>query len=253
MPKPLYVEPTQHNLARKKPKTNELIVLSEHFGKSGNIRKYIGRYQPQPDFHQPNTPVYEYLNGVLLGGTIYAFNPNSRTKKIQDGIGNDPYSIYRGRILYEILRPRSTSYAATKHTWNYLSEEDAIYQKEFEKEKKTEAKQIASIVVEHIKNGFGPDRIDPEVQLAINMMARCGKGTRRNKVTGNCDPVRKTPSPVPTKTRCGQGTRRNKVTGNCDPRTPSPVRHALSMMGRCGKGTRRNRVTGECDPVIPSQ
>jgi hypothetical protein len=57
---------------------------------------------------------------------------------------------------------------------------------------------------------------------------RCPNGTRRNKKTGNCDPVNKSA----TKTlkakkfeRCPNGTRRNKYTGDCEPtnNTSTPV------------------------------
>ena len=59
-------------------------------------------------------------------------------------------------------------------------------------------------------------------------MTRCGKGTRRNKVTGNCDPGTKPLSPVPTPS---------------SPVIPStPVK-----LPRCPKGTRRNKVTKQCE------
>lgn len=37
---------------------------------------------------------------------------------------------------------------------------------------------------------------------------RCGRGTRRSKMTGNCEPIKST--------RCPRGSRRNKTTGKCD-------------------------------------
>ena len=56
---------------------------------------------------------------------------------------------------------------------------------------------------------------------------RCPKGTRKNKKTGECEPVNKsmtakskvkTPTPQPAvRKRCPKGTRKNKKTGQCDP------------------------------------
>lgn len=104
-----------------------------------------------------------------------------------------------------------------RYSWNYLSEEDAIFKKEFEKAKQIEIKKIATQIVKDKKNG---DEIeDPDIQLAVKRMTRCGKGTRRNKVTGNCDSLRTaTGSPsIPIKLpRCPNGTRRNKVTKKCE-------------------------------------
>jgi hypothetical protein len=58
-------------------------------------------------------------------------------------------------------------------------------------------------------------------------MPRCPNGTRRNKKTGECEPIGaksasvKASSETSSKTtkskRCPKGTRRNKKTGNCDP------------------------------------
>ena len=48
-----------------------------------------------------------------------------------------------------------------------------------------------------------------------------------------------------TKKRCPKGTRRNKITGNCENLNDMIPRNRL----RCPKGTRRNKVTGECDPI----
>ena len=60
------------------------------------------------------------------------------------------------------------------------------------------------------------------------MVARCKKGTRRNKKTGMCESNTKkstVPSPkkaADTKKRCPNGTRRNKKTGNCESSNPKP-------------------------------
>jgi predicted NAD-dependent protein-ADP-ribosyltransferase YbiA (DUF1768 family) len=43
------------------------------------------------------------------------------------------------------------------------------------------------------------------------------------------------------KPRCGRGTRRSKVTGNCEPTAKST---------RCPRGSRRNKTTGECDQIL---
>lgn len=45
----------------------------------------------------------------------------------------------------------------------------------------------------------------------IERKKRCSKGTRKNRITGNCE----TPQ-LNTKKRCSKGTRKNKKTGNCD-------------------------------------
>jgi hypothetical protein len=42
--------------------------------------------------------------------------------------------------------------------------------------------------------------------------------------------------------RCPRGSRRNKVSGNCEPNLPSKPR------GRCPKGSRRSKVSGNCEP-----
>ena len=66
---------------------------------------------------------------------------------------------------------------------------------------------------------------------ATQKRKRCPKGTRKNKKTGNCEPVKKkslstskskisTPviAPKPAiRKRCPNGTRKNKKTGNCEP------------------------------------
>lgn len=207
MPKP-YVEPKQHNLVKTKPKPNQLIVLSIYNQGRADTSpmKYIGRYQPESN-SRIYGPMYEKLNSVFMGGVIYEFpTRGSLSKKIEPS---------RNRLHTSLLLDDTFF----RYKWNYFSEEtDTIYKKEFEQVKNKEIKKIASQIVKDIKNGNGPDEIDPEVQLVINMMARCGKGTRRNKVTGNCDPVTQR-SPVSTSAklaRCPNGTRRNKVTKKCE-------------------------------------
>jgi hypothetical protein len=77
---------------------------------------------------------------------------------------------------------------------------------------------------EHIKYDFND--ITP-IFLKETKGERCKKGTRRNKVTGNCEPVGTKRTAIPTKTpiesqiatpikRCPNGTRRNKVTKKCE-------------------------------------
>ena len=108
---------------------------------------------------------------------------------------------------------------------------------------------------------------------------RCQNGTRRNKKTGECEPVYidvpiAAPVPVPVvvkPSKCPNGTRRNKKTGKCEPTAKSvmtssyPVLQEQSQqpqpqpqlqekqdivkIPRCPNGTRRNKKTGECDPV----
>lgn len=73
-------------------------------------------------------------------------------------------------------------------------------------------------------------------------------------------PSPKKPTPK-TRKRCPNGTRKNKKTGNCDPiglklrkpspkkpKTPSPKKSTLKTRKRCPKGTRKNKKTGNCDP-----
>ena len=64
------------------------------------------------------------------------------------------------------------------------------------------------------------------------MPPRCPNGTRRNKKTGNCDPVNKyAPKTLKAKKfeRCPNGTRRNKYTGDCEPtnKTSKPLMEAV--------------------------
>ena len=174
------------------------------------ILKHIGRYQPESKATKVRYPIAEKLNSVLIDPLrdfdckIYDVpTRGSLNKKIEPSRRNNSHGISD----------------MWRYSWNYLSEEDAIFKKEFEQAKKTEIKKISTQIVKDKKNG---DEIeDPDIQLAVKLMTRCGKGTRRNKVTGNCDPVgtRRTPSPtltsIPVKLpRCPNGTRRNKVTKN---------------------------------------
>ena len=47
--------------------------------------------------------------------------------------------------------------------------------------------------------------------------------------------------------RCPKGTRRNKTTGECEP--IQMIKASTQKLKRCPKGTRRNKKTGECEPV----
>ena len=69
-------------------------------------------------------------------------------------------------------------------------------------------------------------------------MARCAKGTRRNKKTGKCEPhttsskknskgkTTKNYASSTKKSRCVKGTRRNKKTGKCQPHTTSSKKNS---------------------------
>ena len=77
---------------------------------------------------------------------------------------------------------------------------------------------------------------------------KCPKGTRKNKKTGECEPVAE-------KTKCPKGTRKNKKTGECEPVAvptgePGEVPTGEPMAKKCPKGTRKNKKTGECEPII---
>ena len=59
---------------------------------------------------------------------------------------------------------------------------------------------------------------------------------------------------MPPKKRCPKGTRKNKVTGECEKRGTSPTGPSgptestlTTKKKRCPKGTRKNKVTGECE------
>jgi chemotaxis protein histidine kinase CheA len=47
--------------------------------------------------------------------------------------------------------------------------------------------------------------------------------------------------------RCPKGTRRNKVSGDCEP--VQMIKDVKQKLKRCPKGTRRNKKTGQCEPV----
>jgi chemotaxis protein histidine kinase CheA len=61
--------------------------------------------------------------------------------------------------------------------------------------------------------------------MAKPKLKRCPNGQRRNKVTGECEPINKAPkeikqssqAPKPKLKRCPNGQRRNKQTGECEP------------------------------------
>ena len=74
------------------------------------------------------------------------------------------------------------------------------------------------------------------------MLKRCPKGTRRNKITGNCDPYQ----PALVRKKCPNKTRRNKITGNCDPYppvapvAPAPVAPAVAPVAQPSNTPNRN-------------
>ena len=65
-----------------------------------------------------------------------------------------------------------------------------------------------------------PVKLSPTQEPIIPSSKKCPKGTRRNKKTGLCEPVKKIEAPksVPEPVKkCPKGTRRNKKTGLCEP------------------------------------
>lgn len=84
-----------------------------------------------------------------------------------------------------------------------------------------------------------PSIVEKPSVLGDAKSIRCPKGTRRNKKTGLCEPLRKVevdilpeptettpikllPSPSKTRKRCPSGQRRNPKTGMCEPLGPKP-------------------------------
>ncbi len=72
-------------------------------------------------------------------------------------------------------------------------------------------------------------------------MKRCSRGTRRNKKTGNCEPVSE------------KSRRKNAV-----PLVSDNIQHVkegppLSKMKRCPNGSRRNKISGECVTTTRTQ
>ena len=70
-----------------------------------------------------------------------------------------------------------------------------------------------------------PGRMIPEKKnITKTKSNRCPNGTRKNKITGNCEAiltnyVKKESKPLKQKTklkRCPNGTRKNKITGQCE-------------------------------------
>ena len=79
---------------------------------------------------------------------------------------------------------------------------------------------------------------------------KCDKGTRRNKISGNCEKY--PPDPVPGhKKKCERGTRRNKLSGNCEKYPPDLVPGLPGPKKKCERGTRRNKTTGNCEKYPP--
>ena len=62
-------------------------------------------------------------------------------------------------------------------------------------------------------------------------MKKCPKGSRKNKKTGNCDPI--------------------SISNN--PLSPQqPITTEIKKTKKCSKGTRKNKKTGNCDPILSS-
>jgi len=73
-------------------------------------------------------------------------------------------------------------------------------------------------------------------QSVKQAFARCPKGTRRNKKTGNCDPIQDKKKELQVLSQKTVTVRHNTV------------KHTAKRR-RCPNGTRRNPKTGNCDPV----
>lgn len=84
---------------------------------------------------------------------------------------------------------------------------------------------------------------------------RCPNDTRRNKITGNCDPIKRknptplkrTSAPIPTKSSSSKRTPTplKKTSTSLKKRTPTQS----NKKKRCQNGTRRNKKTGECEKI----
>jgi hypothetical protein len=216
-----YVQPRQHDLLETKPDANQLIVLSLYQGtQTYPIEKHIGRYQPESKATKVRYPIAETLNSVLI-------DPR---RDFDCKIYDVPTRSSLNKKIEPSRRTWANSHGISdmwRYSWNYLSEEDAIFKKEFEQAKKSEIKKITQLV----KGKKNIETEDPDIQLAVKLMTRCGKGTRRNKVTGNCDPETKPLSPVPS------------------PSSPVLIQSSPVKLPRCPNGTRRNKVTKQCDRV----
>ena len=70
-------------------------------------------------------------------------------------------------------------------------------------------------------------------------------GSRRNKITSNCD--KNTKSNTEKNIRCPNGSRRNKITGNCDKNVKSNSQTVTVRRKKCPNGTRKNKITGICE------
>ena len=100
---------------------------------------------------------------------------------------------------------------------------------------------------------------------------RCRNGTRKNKVTGKCESIKKSETKKPVKkllgkikivkkitskkrSRCPNGTKRDPLTGECkqkdiiEKKTPTTSTKTIKVTRRkrCPNGTKRNPKTGEC-------
>ena len=92
---------------------------------------------------------------------------------------------------------------------------------------------------------------------------RCPNGTRKNKKTGNCDPVdkkstakskAKTPSPKPVaRKRCPKGTRKNKKTGQCEPiKKPTDIKKPKKLRKKLKLVTKTKVVDEKLKKTSPS-
>jgi hypothetical protein len=55
---------------------------------------------------------------------------------------------------------------------------------------------------------------------------------------------------MPQKKRCPNGTRKNKETGNCEPISALGQKQHMKTRKRCPNGMRRNKETGICEPIV---
>ena len=97
------------------------------------------------------------------------------------------------------------------------------------KSKKTKTISKKIIVEKFVPERIIPEKVIPEKvivekQTTNSKRERCPNGTRKNKITGNCeviitDSVKKENKPLKQKTkskRCPNGTRKNKISGLCE-------------------------------------
>ena len=91
-------------------------------------------------------------------------------------------------------------------------------------------------------------------------MKKCPKGSRKNKKTGNCDPISISNNPLPTSTSIFPSLPSlsqpisNEITTSTTPTLspPPPITTEIKKTKKCSKGTRKNKKTGNCDPILSS-